>query len=376
MDGVYISGGTPGVHYSQFHYLIGIIQPGEYTLRGNPFTPTNFRIVILAPEVKLTISNINFESPQPFYIQNTGFALFCRNLNTITGTHEAPLTSDFDFEIIGSPGGRLSLYRSDLGWHGLLAATQAGTRIGLHSLELRIDLSDQNPNRPLAHPNAIVTTHALTEINGVHVHHNTQPMPNLHPDVGPTHITMRPTNFVPGAFGRLQYSLNGGPWAQQDWETFWDLEPGTTYSIRAKYASKSGINESSVASMTITTPVEYTVNIPATMQADGTSVDITVGDHLVLGASGRLDITINGGTIQDNGRLQLHRLNSGDMIRSQLLVDDEIFNVRIGGVRQSIATFTMTNQDPVPISFAAPDEATILAGRYEGTVVFGISYSD
>jgi len=376
MDGVTLTGGTPGVDYRIFHYQMTILRPGRYELDSLTGAISNYRITIQANDVQLHFNNMRIESPKPVKIEGRNASLWFTRSNSLTGTDAAPIETDFDTELISNNWSDLTLHRTVNAEWGLLASNGDARRINLHEMRLTLDQTAPHYFWNFVVGSAKVTTTGLTTINRVPVHHNTQPMPNLHPYVYPREIAFVPTNSVPRVFGNILYSVNNGPWATQPWDTFWDLEPGTTYTIRAKYAAFSGVNESPVATMTITTPIEYTVNIPATMQADGTSVDITVGDHLVLGASGRLDITINGGTIQDNGRLQLQRLNSGDMIRSQLLVDDEIFNVRIGGVRQSVATFTMTNQDPVPISFVAPNEANIPAGTYEGTVVFEISYSN
>jgi|GEM_PF-6916809 len=176
------------------------------------------------------------------------------------------------------------------------------------------------------------------------------------------------------------YSLDGENW--QDSPIFTGLKAGRQYEYHVKFINQPGFDfwlESEISTISVTTsPATYEVTIPSGFNInDDAPKNITIkSETLDLGHNGQVDVTIVDGSIQDNGRLQLQRLNSSDIIRSQLLVNNEIFNVRVDGVRQSVATFTMTNQDPVPISFVAPDEATILAGRYEGTVVFAISYSD
>ena len=176
------------------------------------------------------------------------------------------------------------------------------------------------------------------------------------------------------------YSLDGENW--QDSPIFTGLKAGRQYDYHVKFINQPGFDfwlESEISTISVTTsPATYEVTIPSGFNInDDAPKNITIkSETLDLGHNGQVDVKITGGTIQDNGRLQLQRLNGGDMIRSQLLVDDEIFNVRVDGVRQSVATFTMTNKDPVPISFVTPDEATIPAGTYEGTVVFEISYSN
>ena len=368
-----MTGGTVGTDYYEYwgNLVIMTDTPLHLTTHGNAVA---FRIVTQSADQDM---NLTLED---FHLNGTIDAAITtpKGTSKITIIGNVTLTSDFSpFACQGN------LYITGTGDAQLTIHKPSGTHTLITNPVNTVSLTLKNLNLTLSHANFIYLRNVQLvgtsdiRINGTHIFDNTIPKPQLTTStLSINQIEVAPTNYLRGIFGKTLYSLNGTDW-EDNGGTFTNLTPGTPYTIHAKYEAANGLQESPVASISVTTPVEYTVNIPATTQADGTSVDITVDDDLALGASGQVDVKIiDGGTIQDNGRLQLFHSVSGDMIRSQLLVNNEIFNVRIDGVRQSVATFTMTNQDPVPISFATPNEATIPAGTYEGTVVFAISYSD
>jgi len=219
-----------------------------------------------------------------------------------------------------------------------------------------------------------------SSINGVPVVNSIHPKPELRIlNATAQLVELHSYNNIPQFFGNILYSLDGISWTNSS-GIFANLKSGTSYTIFAKYPAANGLQESPIATQLVSTePAFYEVTIPSGFDInDGvTPENITVkSETLDLGHNGQVDVKIVGGSIQDNGRLQLSHLDTGDVIRSQLYVNSQLFQVRVGDVRQSVATFTMTDKDPVPISFAPPDETNIVPGTYEGTVVFGISYSD
>jgi hypothetical protein len=387
LNGLTATGGTEGVDWELYDPGVGAAfitiktaTPITVTTHGVWLTNVNINAADI-PVVNLTLMDfhgwgwgepVRLTRVNRLNLTIVGQNTFRQNQNGAILISSGPAESIID--ITGDPLASLDLGDSPIGRAPIWSNNANVHRIGLivNGPTIRATLNGQLTHDYMG-PKLTQVTRGSGNING-YIFPRTSP---AGPQVSLVSSTTQQVTVSTQAldFATPHYSLDGMTW--QTSPIFTELKAGHTYNIHTKFIESAFRLESETSITPISTKsAVYTVNIPATMQADGTSVDITVDNTLDLGHNGQVDVKITGGTIQDNGRLQLYRLNSGDMIRSQLLVDDEIFNVRMDGVRQSVATFTMTNQDPVPISFAAPGEATILAGRYEGTVVFGISYSD
>ena len=377
IGGITVTGGVLNVDfsYNDMYSTFHILTSTHLTFTSNSI-PTSARIGqgVAGIHVNITLDDLYLHGPHNDLL-SLGDGMNTVNLRgtVVMEAGHTGIRANGPVTITGADTSTLHIRKLGDSTHWLLTSQIPSTPVTLNNLTVHL------VNERIRYINNIqLSTSGNTSINTIPIVDSKIPIPALTTTSKSTdQIQVGTTNYLHGIFGKPLYSLNGTYW-EDNGGTFTNLTPGTPYTIHAKYEAANGLQESPIASISVTTPVEYTVNIPATTQADGTSVDITVDDDLALGANGQVDVKIVGGSIQDNGLLQLSHLDTGDMIRSQLYVNSQLFQVRVGDVRQSVATFTMDAQThtPVPISFATPNEATIPAGTYEGTVVFAISYSD
>ena len=373
VGGFTVTGGTQGV---DFDFLNG----QELTIKtATPLRIYNNdsysfeRISIHADSANITLCNVRLDAvSNAITVNGYNITINVEGTVKLSGNMRALRLSQ-NTTIKGVPGSLLEIVR----WNPIYVGIDALMPRYLHLIDVELKIP-QPANGFLR--NVRLVQQGTLIINGVNISSGVNPLPDVAQGiVSANQLSVLTANYVHGVFGRTLYSLNGVDWLDNG-GTFTNLESDTTYNVHVKYEAANGLQESPVATYPVTTNhATYEVTIPSgfNINDDVAPKNITIkSETLDLGHNGQVDVKIVGGSIQDNGRLQLSHLDTGDVIRSQLYVNSQLFQVRVGDVRQSVATFTMTDKDPVPISFAPPDETNIVPGTYEGTVVFGISYSD
>ncbi|EFP61858.1 hypothetical protein HMPREF0983_01709 [Erysipelotrichaceae bacterium 3_1_53] len=176
-------------------------------------------------------------------------------------------------------------------------------------------------------------------------------------------------------YGAAQFSLDGKTW--QTSKTFSNLKAATTYKFYVKYGGNADYTESEVASgSAITHAASYTITIPSTMTAGGTSQNIAVNtaQSFVLGYGGQVNVKVTSG-MTSAGIMTLTRTSgtSKPTISSQFKVN----NANFTNTNNNVATFKTKTDTAVPISFAKPTHTSgvVPAGVYSGTVVFTMTYT-
>lgn len=173
-------------------------------------------------------------------------------------------------------------------------------------------------------------------------------------------------------YGAAKYSLDKKTW--QTSNVFSNLKAGTNYTIYVKYSGSGDYGESDAASKTVKTlDASYTVTVPQTMTAGGTSQNIAVGTSFEVGYGGQINVKVKSG-MDSAGIMPLTRTTGSTTtsISTQFKVGGSNFtNTSI-----NVATFK-NKTDSAAISFGAPtySSGTIPAGDYSGTVTFEISYT-
>ena len=182
-----------------------------------------------------------------------------------------------------------------------------------------------------------------------------------------------PSSTDQNTYGTAVYSIDGSTW--QESNVFNSLYAGTSYTVYVKYQGNSTYAESVAGSAaTKTADATYTVTIPSTATAGGDSVYISIDEeNMDLGLWGQVDVSVSyvyG--LSEEGKLYLIR--EGDLateITSRMLVNGEV----VTSFPCSVATFKASNTSAVAIRFSEPEEETILAGKYSGSLLFKISFS-
>ncbi|MCC8101928.1 MAG: leucine-rich repeat protein [Clostridiales bacterium] len=182
-----------------------------------------------------------------------------------------------------------------------------------------------------------------------------------------------PSGTDQNTYGTALYSIDGSTW--QESNVFSSLYAGTSYTVYVKYQGNSTYAESVAGSTaTKTADATYTVTIPSTVTAGGDSVYITIDeDNLDLGLWGQVDVSVSYvyGSFEEG---KLYLIREGDLateITSRMLVNGEV----VTSFPCSVATFKASNTSAVAISFSEPEEETILAGKYSGSLLFAITFS-
>ena len=170
-----------------------------------------------------------------------------------------------------------------------------------------------------------------------------------------------------------------------DWQEsneFFDLSSNTAYKVYAKYVGNDSWVESEEAVTEIkSAPAAYHIKIPSSLLIDGEATSMQIGvdteQPFDLGGDGRITVKINhNNTLASDGTLTLTREGADNTITSTLFVNNQVFTDNIN----PIATFTMANKDTEKaiISCTKPESTTgrILAGTYNGTISFEITYTD
>lgn len=171
-------------------------------------------------------------------------------------------------------------------------------------------------------------------------------------------------------YGTAKYSLNNTDW--QESPEFRNLKSGTSYTVYAKYSGNNNYLESDVGQTKVTTTAAtYTISIPATPLTagiDDSKAELKPADGFDLGYGGQVTVTVTNVT---DGKLTLNRTTDNAPVNSVMLINGSPL-----GQSNTIAAFTMDNRTPISVSFAKPEEQTILAGDYKGTVTFAVSYTE
>ena len=170
-----------------------------------------------------------------------------------------------------------------------------------------------------------------------------------------------------------------------DWQEsneFFDLSSNTVYKGYAKYiGNDSWVESEEAVTEVMSDPAAYHIRIPSSLLIDGeaTSAQIEVDTEqpFDLGGNGRITVKINhNNTLASDGTLTLTREGADNTITSTLFVNNQVFTDNIN----PIATFTMANKDTEKaiISCTKPESTTgrILAGTYNGTISFEITYAE
>lgn len=180
-------------------------------------------------------------------------------------------------------------------------------------------------------------------------------------------------------YGTAEYRIDGQNWQKSN--VFTGLKSNTNYTVYAKYTNDTGYIESEAGSLNnvLTAPASYTISIPSTTLTAGSgsstgTISVNTSKGFDLGYNGHVDVKIQSNNdITSDGKLILKRQNdnTGKTITSALLVNGSTF----GDINKNVATFKTKDDNGVSISFAKP-EGTILAGTYQGTITFQVSYSE
>lgn len=170
-----------------------------------------------------------------------------------------------------------------------------------------------------------------------------------------------------------------------DWQEsneFFDLSSNTAYKVYAKYVGNDSWVESEETVTEIkSAPAAYHIKIPSSLLIDGEATSMQIGvdteQPFDLGGDGRITVKINhNNTLASDGTLTLTREGADNTITSTLFVNNQVFTDNIN----PIATFTMANKDTEKaiISCTKPESTTgrILAGTYNGTISFEITYAE
>ena len=181
-------------------------------------------------------------------------------------------------------------------------------------------------------------------------------------------------------YGEAEYRLDGKNWQPSNVLT--DLHSNTTYTVYARYKGNEtyAMSDAGKLENVSTSNASYTITIPTvTLEAgkadSSASISVDGEKSFDLGCNGRVDVTVKkGNSVTADGKLKLTRQdNTGNhTITSALLID----GTELGNIDDNVATFTMNNKAPVPVSFAKPTEPDIPAGTYSGTITFEVSYTE
>ena len=383
LGGITIQGGTEGIdwtfEYEDFRAVLRILTSTKITLSstGNPrkqafVAATGVSVV----NIELDGYEVHTGATHMQFTRCSTINIKVRGYNAICAQNDAPITfsqglNEILFTVTGnSAADTLNLGETVANRSPLFSNNWNIHRIGLQVIDATVLATrDGVPAHNNMGPKITQVTRGTGNINGVTFRRTSQAGPHVSLI---TSTARQVTVSTPALdFATPIYSLDGVTW--QNSPIFTELKAGQSYFIHAKFIESAFRLESETSITPISTqPAVYTVNIPATsMEPGGTEKSITVGDVMDLGYNGQIDVKIIDG-VDVGGLVRLSRLNASNTIHSQLMKNGVPFT----DITQSVATFTMTNQAPVPISFVTPDEAIIPAGTYEGTVVFAISYSD
>lgn len=179
-------------------------------------------------------------------------------------------------------------------------------------------------------------------------------------------------------YGGVEYSLNGRDWSKEN--VIHNLSANTKYTIYARYEGNDNYNPSnSITTSAITKSATYTITIPATTLTAGdnnsnSTISVNTGSPFDLGYNGHIDVNIlKNDNVTEQGKLKLTRESDGkSIITSALLVNGKPFT----DITKNIAIFKSKDDIGVNVSFGKPTETKILAGTYNGTITFGISYNE
>ena len=184
-------------------------------------------------------------------------------------------------------------------------------------------------------------------------------------------------------YGGAEYSIDNINWQTNN--IFTGLHSNKEYTVYARYKG----NDTYVVSDTVTAKVwtseaSYTITIPANPDSplvagkeDSTcTISINQKKSFDLGHNGQVNVKIKNDNkvVTEDAKLKLTRQNDAEnhTITSALLVNGKA----LGNINNNVAEFTMSNKEPVSVSFAKPTEKNILAGTYTGTITFEVSYSE
>lgn len=180
-------------------------------------------------------------------------------------------------------------------------------------------------------------------------------------------------------FGDIEYN-----WDKQGWtteKTLSNLKANSSHMVAVRFKGLNFYSPSDEATKTAaTTPANYTITIPATTLIAGdnnsnSKISVNTGSSFDLGYTGHIDVNIlKNDNVTEQGKLKLKRINdiNSTIITSALLVNGKPFT----DITKNIATFKEKGDPGVNVSFEKPTETKILAGTYNGTITFGVSYSE
>lgn len=176
-------------------------------------------------------------------------------------------------------------------------------------------------------------------------------------------------------YGAAQYSINGTTW--QTSNTFSNLKAATNYTVYVKYTGNADYMESDAVSKAVTTSsASYTITIPSTVTAGGTSQNISVNtaQSFVLGYGGQVNVKVTSG-MTSAGIMTLTRTTG--TVKPTISSQFKVNNANFTNTNNNVATFKTKTDTAVPISFATPTHTSgvVPAGVYSGTVVFTMTYS-
>lgn len=225
-----------------------------------------------------------------------------------------------------------------------------------------------------------------------HIHNNggtvkhKSPTPSIDvASVNAGSVTVKPldnADYYGGAKYKLTDQTGTVIYDWQESNEFFNLSSNTAYKVYAKYVGNDSWVESEEAVTEITSAsAVYHIRIPSSLLIDGEDASAQIGvdteQPFDLGGDGRITVKINhNNTLASDGTLTLTREGADNTIASTLFVNNQVFTDNTN----PIATFTMANKDTEKaiISCTKPESTTgrILAGTYNGTISFEITYAE
>lgn len=178
-------------------------------------------------------------------------------------------------------------------------------------------------------------------------------------------------------FGDIEYSWDGGNTWAKNAAVLSGLGQNTERTVAVRFAGKGIYQQSEETSQTArTNPASYTVTVPQSAQADGSSnrIGISQSDLFDLGHNGQVTVKVKDTGTMAEGKLTLTRENdpANRTITSKLLVNGQEFK----DISQNLAAFRSQTDAAVAFAFQKPEEADIPAGAYRGTIIFAIDYTE
>ena len=207
------------------------------------------------------------------------------------------------------------------------------------------------------------------------------PTPTLTTTQTASSITVNLTNYK-SDYGQVQYKWDNGDWGTSN--SLSNLGANASHTVSVRYMGQENYTQSDEQKQDVKTKsADYTISIPANpdnplvagKEESNSTISVNQEQPFDLGYNGQVDVKVkNDGKVTDKAELNLTRQNDieNHKITSALLVNGKA----LGNVNTSIATFKVKNDSPVTISFAKPTETNILAGTYNGTITFEVSYSE